>query len=52
MIDLSLLTLAMDWFSRNNLGLLLFIIALIPLVAIAVVGYTVHVFAKLMSRRK
>lgn len=52
MIDTNLLTFVMEWVSKNNLGLLLVVIAIVPLVAMVVVGYTVHVLAKIISKDK
>lgn len=46
MISPDLLTFALDWLSKNNLGVVLLLFALVPLFALGVVGYAIHVLAK------
>lgn len=46
MISSDLLTFGLDWLAKNNLGVVLLLFALAPVLAIGVVGYAIHVLAK------
>ncbi len=52
MISSDLLLLALDWLSKNNLGVLLLLVAVTPVLAIAVLGYAVHVLGTTIRRKK
>jgi hypothetical protein len=51
MISSDLLALALDWLSKNSLGVVVVLYALVPVLAISVLGYAVHVLAKTISRK-
>lgn len=52
MISLNLLTFGLDWLSKNNLGVVVVLIALVPVLAIGVVGYAIHVLAQTMRGKQ
>jgi len=52
MISSELVTFGLDWLSKNSLGVVLLIFALIPLFALGVVGYAIHVLAKTIRGKK
>lgn len=52
MISSDLLTYGLDWLGKNNLGVVLLLFALVPVLALAVVGYAIHVLAKTIRGKK
>ena len=52
MISSELLTFSLDWLGKNNLGVVLVLFALVPLFAIGVVGYALHVLARVLGKRR
>jgi hypothetical protein len=51
-MSLELLTYGLEWFSSNYYALILVLIVITPILAITVLGYMVHVLAKLTERKK
>lgn len=49
---LALLTYSLEWLSRNYLAVVLVLIVITPIFAITVLGYMVHVLAKIHERKK
>lgn len=46
MISTDLLLSGLDWLGKNYLGIVLLLYALVPVLALSVVGYATHVLAK------
>jgi len=52
MISSEFLTFGLEWLGKNNLGVVLVLFALVPVVALGVVGYAIHVLAKTIRGKK
>lgn len=51
-MSLALLTYSLEWLSNNYYAVALVLIVITPILAITVLGYMVHVLAKLIERKK
>lgn len=47
-----LITFGLTWLADNNLGVVVLLLTLIPMVAVAALSYAIHALVKLLRRER